>query len=445
MGPGRRGGRAGTDGGPPLRVVRDSFVVLAFIVVAAAFDTLASAIVARRLGPTIVGALAIGLFLVEMGSILDNWTTPAHVREASAADEDELPRLFSTHAAISVTLGLVAGAAIWAVAPFVAAVYDGSVWLFRLFALVPPLGAASSAFHNTLEARSRMVGRGALDLVTSGGYLAFVVVIVASGPDAVVARALAAAATLLVGAALFLPGITVPSLGRARSYLSFGARTAASDVVVKSIRWADTALVGYLITTADAGLYQVAYSFALFQTTVASSVQTALFPELSRSALSGAREAFREAYEEGFVLIVLLVGALSAALVAGAPVVIPFLYGSEFLASVALLQLLALAFLVNTLSIPSAKALTAANRPGTVLRVQTVMAAINIVGNLLLIPVLGVMGAVVMTFVTFGFGTAAMTFLANRHVGVRPPSSPAAYRSLAAELLGKVRDELAGR
>lgn len=427
-----------------MRVVRDSFVVLAFIAVAAAFDTLASAIVGRRLGPTVVGALAIGLFLVEMGSILDNWTTPAHIREASAADEEELPRLFSTHAAISVTLGVVAGGAIYVVAPYVADLYAGSVRFYQLFALVPPLGAASSAFHNTLEARSRMVGRGVLDLTTSGGYLVLVVLIVFSGPDAVVARALAAVVTFVVGAALFFPGLTRPSLERARSYLSFGARTAGSDVVVKSIRWADTALIGYLLTTADAGLYQVAYSFAFFQTVVASSVQTALFPELSRSALGGAREAFREAFERGFVLIVLLVGAMSVALVAGAPLIIPLLYGPEFLASVPLLQLLAGAFLVNTLSIPSAKALTAANQPGTVLAVQTVMAAVNVTGNLLLIPVLGVTGAVVMTFVTFGLGTAAMTVLAGLHVGVRPPTRPAAYRALVVAVVEELRGQLGG-
>lgn len=182
-----------------MKVVRDSFVVLGFIAVAAVFDTLASAVVGRRLGPAVVGALAIGLLLVEMGSILDNLTTPAHIREASAADEEELSRLFSTHAAVSITLSLLAAAAIYVAAPLVAGIYEGSVQLFRLFALVPPLGAASSAFHNTLEARSRMVQRGVLDLVTSGGYLVVVVAIVTTGPDAVVARILAALATLVVG------------------------------------------------------------------------------------------------------------------------------------------------------------------------------------------------------------------------------------------------------
>lgn len=425
-----------------MKVVKNSVVVLAFLAGSAVIGVLASAVVARRVGPAVVGALAIGLSAVEFASILDNWSTAAHIRRSSAADEDDLPSLFSTHLLLKLGFGLVAGAAIYLIAPWIAGVYEADVRIFRLFALVPPFGAASSAIHNTLEARRRMVERGVLDMVTAGGYLLFAFLVVTTGPEAVVGRILAAAATVLVGAALFFPGLDRPDRERVREYLSFGARTAPSHLVMKSIFWVDTALIGFFLSTGAAGIYQVAYGIAFFQTVAASSVSTALFPELSSGAIGEDGEAFREAYRQGFILIAIVIGLGAAALTVLAPVIIPFLYGSEFLGSVPILQVLAGSFLLNALAIPSAQALTAADMPGTVLKIQTGMAAVNLTGNALLIPVVGVTGAVAMTFVTFGLGTAVMTYVAYRRLEVAPPGELEQYRSFVVSAYQGLRSKL---
>lgn len=425
-----------------MRVVKNSAVVLSFLAVAAILGVLASAIVARRVGPAVVGALAIGLLTVELGSILDNWSTPAHIRRASAADDDELASLFSSHLLMKLGFGLLAGAAIFLSAPWIAGIYNAEVRIFELFALLPPLGAASSAIHNTLEARRRMVGRGVMDVVTAGGYLVFAYLVVTTGPQAVVGRALAAGATVLVGAALFFPGLQRPRLERLREYARFGARTAPSNLVMKSIFWTDTALIGFFLSTAQAGIYQVAYGLAFFLTVAASSVSTALFPELSSGALEEDDRGFEEAYTQGFITIALLIGAGALTLAVLAPVVVPFLYSEAFSGSVPILQVLAGSFLLNALAIPSAQALTAADMPGLVLKIQSVMAAVNVSGNAVLIPVVGIQGAVAMTFVTFGLGTAAMILTARRHLEVEPPRRLDTYRSFVTAAYQGLRSKL---
>lgn len=416
-----------------MKLVENAGVVLAFLAATSVLGVLASAVVARAVGPAIMGVLAIGLFLIEVASILDNWSTSAHVRQASAVDEEELPRLFTTHLLMKAAFGATAGVVVWLAAPWIASIFQADPEIFRLFAFVPPFGAASSAIHNTLEARGRMLERGIMDVVTAGGYLAFAVFFVASGPDAVMGRIVAAAGTLLVGAAMFFPGLDRPDADLARHYLDFGSKTGPSQLVMKTIFWADTALLAFLVGNAAAGLYQVAYSIAFFQTVAASSISTALFPELSRGALRDGEERFREAFDKGFIMVAGLLGVGSVALVLAAPAVVPFLYGSAFAGSVSILQLLALSFLLDGLGIPSSLALTAAGRPGTVLKIQVLMASVNVGANLVLIPRYGITGAVGTTFVTFGLGSALEIVAARGILDLSPPTEPGAYRSFVSE------------
>lgn len=421
-----------------MRLVRNTGVVVSFLGVTSLLGILASAVVARAVGPAVMGMLAIGLLIVELASILDNWSTPAHVRRSSAADAEEVPRFFTTHLTMKLSFAAVAAVGIYVAAPWIGALFEADPEIFRLFAFVPPFGAASSAIHNTLEARGRMVARGIMDLVTAGGYLAFALFFVTSGPDAVIGRIVAAGGTLLVGAVLFFPGIEPPDTDLAKHYLDFGTKTTPSAVTMKTIFWADTALIAFLLGNAEAGIYQIAYSIAFFQVVAASAISTALFPALSRGALEDGEGQFRVAFNQGFMMVAALIGLSATALVVGAPWIIPFLYGEAFLSSIPVLQLLALSFFIDALALPSALALTAEGRPETVLKIQVAMAVTNVGANLVLIPRMGVNGAVVATFVTFTLGTILNVAAAREVLDLAPPTDPQAYQSFYSDAYKEV-------
>lgn len=427
-----------------MRLVRETGIVLGFLVLTRLLDLASSAVIARRVGPAVVGALAVGRLMLEFATILENWSTPAHVREASAADEAELGSLYVTHALLKVGLGLVGGLLILATSGYVAELVDVDVLILRIFAAVPPVAAVSSSIHNTLEARGRMVGRGVMDTVTAAAFLVWAVAVVQTGPDAATGRFVAAGATAALGLLVFLPGLAAPSTETARHYLSFGARTGVSDLLMKTIFWADTGLLAYLVGNAAAGHYQVAYGIGFVEVVAASAVATALFPALSRGALEAGGEAFRDAFRRGFVVVTTLVGAGGVVLAASAPVIVPLLFGDAFLRSVLVLQLLAGSFFLDAVGVPSSLALTAEGHPGVVTAIQGVMAAVNLGGNLLLIPVYGITGAVAVTFVTFGLGSALEIVLAWRLLDLVPPRRPGAWTSLARETLASLRGQGAG-
>jgi len=154
----------------------------------------------------------------------------------------------------------------------------------------------------------------------------------------------------------------------------------------------DSVLLESLSGKEAVGLYSAAFKLLLSLMILPAAVSDAIFPIWARDSAEGStanRLALHHVLRWLFIAGVLTAGAILAA----AEPLIRLLYGAEFIAAIPALRLLSLALVFMFLSAPLTVRLMVANRLKAVLMTFTLVVAVDIIGNLFLIPRCGLMGA----------------------------------------------------
>ena len=187
-----------------------------------------------------------------------------------------------------------------------------------------------------------------------------------------------------------------PPWYRFRETLREIAPHAASVILFQLQARVDIVLLGFLIGEAAAGVYNVAYRviFVLFMLPYFGSL--ALMPLASKLADED-RESFRKLYRNCLGLSVLAGIPVAAGVYLTGPAFTTLLFGAEFEASGELLRLLGGLLLLAFVNRFVGMFLTASDRQLDRTRSQLIGASVNVAGNLILIPILGVWGAAITT------------------------------------------------
>jgi O-antigen/teichoic acid export membrane protein len=172
-------------------------------------------------------------------------------------------------------------------------------------------------------------------------------------------------------------------------------------VATEGVRYGTKAWLGTLIGTANVqlgqlvtisvagpatvGLLAVASNVAGSTDMLSSSVFGAIFPRVASGDNALAARAVR--------MTVLLVGAVSLAAGLSAPILVPLVFGSSFGPSVPIVELLLVATVLSAASNVFAAVLNGAGRPGLLAIGDAMMLAISIPGLIVLLPLLGGIGA----------------------------------------------------
>jgi len=192
--------------------------------------------------------------------------------------------------------------------------------------------------------------------------------------------------------------------------------------------YADTILLGYFMSEADVGIYRIAFQFTSVAAFTTLALNNTLYPRLSlwgaQSDLASAETALARAFTYALLLAVpVCVGGW----ILGDRLLF-FLYGAAFTAGTpALFVLLAMqvAYVFMNLQTMSLNAL---DRPRDSFKVTAVASVVNVVLNLLLIPIFGIMGAALATLVTMILN-AGLAYLALNHI-IRVRVESAALRNI---------------
>jgi O-antigen/teichoic acid export membrane protein len=189
-----------------------------------------------------------------------------------------------------------------------------------------------------------------------------------------------------------------PRLVTSRSSLRAALRTAspyALSELIGQVHWrTDVVLLGFFLGAAATGVYSVAYQVVYVLCAVPHFAGMAVFPVASRlyKQSSATLEAlYRRTLN--FAVLIGLPAAVGLCLIA--PDLIDFVVGQSFSASAPLLRLLAALLFIESLQSIVMFFLTACDRQVEVTRSQWTATWVNVLGNVILIPTLGVMGAVV--------------------------------------------------
>jgi O-antigen/teichoic acid export membrane protein len=270
------------------------------------------------------------------------------------------------------------------------------------------LGFLSYYILNSLEAWNKTIVFRTVPTVT---VAVVVVVLFVTGRTSVFALALA---TLLVGGVVSGLGVVwVLRRGRPRvrselikKAVPFGLKSWLALLATLTNGRLDQLLMISLTTSRQLGLYAVAVTMASFPNILVSALGQPLLSRVGAGEHQMVSRALRTA--------VLLIALANAALAALAPVLLPALFGSRFQGAVPMALVLLLAALPLSIVTTLSTAMTAAGRPGIPAVGEIIAVGITVPGLIVVLPILGGLGAALVSLVVYSVDAAYHLFFARK-------------------------------
>jgi O-antigen/teichoic acid export membrane protein len=227
-----------------------------------------------------------------------------------------------------------------------------------------------------------------------------------------------------------------PSAKRLREVVKVGLPIGIAGVLVIAYARIDQVLVFVIAGSRQAGLYGAVYNVLDQSHFVPISIMTTLAPVMAASWPAERGRLLRTAQLTAELLGIASFGALAFAIVAAGPVV-RLIFGAEFSAAAAALPVLGGAFILICFGYLNGNLLLVLGLQQRLLRISVYALVVNLIGNLILVPLVGYMGAAWMTLATEAvvFAAAAMLITRKLELG-RPPLGRLGRTALAALLLG---------
>lgn len=193
--------------------------------------------------------------------------------------------------------------------------------------------------------------------------------------------------------------------------------TNSADVLDKRI---DTLLVGFFLTPVEVGFYVLADRVVKLVETPMSALGFTISPMFGSEKAAGNIKEISRLYETAFVNTLLLYIPAGAGLVLVADPLIHLVFGAEYSGAVILLQVLGLFAIFKSVTKLTDKGLDYLGRARDRAIVRGISAVLNVLLNILLLPIMGVVGAAIATVITYALYTGANLYIVSLEFKLRP-------------------------
>ena len=183
----------------------------------------------------------------------------------------------------------------------------------------------------------------------------------------------------------------------AKKLVSFSLPLLGSTILYMLVIWTDTLILGVLRTSSEVGQYNAATPLAQFLSFPLLSIGLIYMPVLSELYARGKMDEIRRNYSILTKWLSFTVFPLFLILFLYADTIVSFLFGQEYLISANALRILAFGYMIRNLAGQSTATLIGIGENQFILYSTFVVAILNIILNLILIPIWGIEGAAVAT------------------------------------------------
>ena len=197
------------------------------------------------------------------------------------------------------------------------------------------------------------------------------------------------------------PSAMVPSFSEGIKPLKEGFMFFLAAVFTKIYSYFDSNTLNTVIGPAAVGIYAVAYKLTYAFQFLPLAFVGALYPTMSAQAHEP--EKLRKTFLQAEWYLALIAAPTIFGLFALAPEIIGFFYGAKFAGAAPTLQILVFALLFIFLDFPVGSLLNATGRQHIKTGIMGATMVINIVSNLIFVPMLGIPGAAVSALISFSF------------------------------------------
>jgi O-antigen/teichoic acid export membrane protein len=191
-----------------------------------------------------------------------------------------------------------------------------------------------------------------------------------------------------------------------------------SSLLYLVLMWSDTLMLGYFLDESAVGLYRVAFKVATLIVFAQFAVNAQAAPDIARYWAQGNKELLQNAVRRIAWINTLVAVPSFLVLVAAAPWFLGF-FGADFAAQAGTLRWLALGQLTNALCGPVMYLLNMTGHEKSARNTMAVGVVVNLVGNAVLIPTVGIAGAAIATSFTMALWNGWAMVAVYRKTGIR--------------------------
>lgn len=199
--------------------------------------------------------------------------------------------------------------------------------------------------------------------------------------------------------------------------------------------YTDRILIGYFMTNTEVGIYSIVFQFTTAATFTTLALQTTLFPKFSNMSATGTLNKISPLLSRAFTYsLILAVPVCIGGLLLGERLLY-FFYGADFSSGAPVLTIILLVQILNVFMFLQTMTLNAINKPKLAFYVTAIAATLNVILNLILIPLFGITGAALATLFTMGLNAALAYIVLKKYVPVRLERKPTQHILAAAVLM----------
>lgn len=187
--------------------------------------------------------------------------------------------------------------------------------------------------------------------------------------------------------------------------------TSTANILDKQV---DTVLIGFFLTPAAVSFYVISKQAVEFLETPVSALGFTLSPSFGAQKAAGNIDQAARIYETALTHSLLLYIPAAAGLIIVADPAITLVFGEEYRGAVPVLQVLSLYVILQAITKITSNSLDFLGRAKDRAIVKGTTAVFNVFLNILLIPMIGVVGAAIATVVTYSIYTGANVYIIHQ-------------------------------
>jgi O-antigen/teichoic acid export membrane protein len=415
------------------RLLTSGGIVFIGLIINFGMGFLTRVVIARVLGPGDYGAISLGISLLTMTTVIVVIGVDTGVgRYLPRYDQPELRRgilvsAYQTVVPLSIVISLLIA---FFAEPLSRHVFHnpGATLIIRIFGLTIPF----SAFIRLTVGSTRGLQQPRLRVFIQNiglpiARIGFVVAALLLGFRSIgVSWAYAVAYGSAAALSLFYLIRYTPLFERIesrsmhRKLLTFSLPLMVTTAMYTIFQNIDTFMIAYFLTEDIVGIYDVAYRLPSFLRITLTAFGFLFLPTISKLHSSGESDEMQETYRTVSKWIFLPTLPMALVLVFYPELVITYTFGGEYVSGSGALTILAIGFFIHSVVGLSGEMLTAIGKTRTMMYDSLVVAAVNILLNLYLIPRYWMIGAAIAT--TVGYLVMDSLYLGQlyRETGTHP-------------------------
>lgn len=395
-------------------------------------------ILGRLLGPERYGTVALGFTVATVAIVFANGGLSRGIaRNLPLVDPDSENGLVLSGFTLATCFSLATATALIVLSPLIAARGFGNPALapiIAVFAVLVPFKVIRQVIVGTFRGYEQVFERVVInDFVTPVSRFVFIGSVAFFGIGTYYAAVawVAAAGFTMVVAGLFLVSRTDLRIrGQSKSQftahmrplLSFSLPLMFSAAMWNVIQQADNLLLGVFTTTKLVGQYDAAFSIAKLILVALGAFSFLFMPMFSKLHSAEEIQRMNRFYQTSTKWIASLTLPLFLMLFFFPKVIITTLFSADYSPAATALRVIAIGLYVHVLSGLAGNAMVSIGRTRTILKANIGIAVLNILLNIVFIPILGIVGAAAASAISYAILNLAYLSVLYRE-GIMPFSS----------------------